>query len=551
MSNTQWTATTPAGIFAEYGRGVAYKNALGERGLYRQNELNKRFFSGDQWHGAACGSERPLVRHNVIRRIGEYKMATIGASPLAVNFSAGGYADTAVHREGVRRLRGALSRGERPALTPQESTDVTLSALTGYFRSTAERVGFDMLRERVMSNAFCTGTGVLYTYWDSTVPTGLFADEGQTEPLKGDIACEVLDIDHVYFGDPSIEEVQAQPYIILAQRRTVRELRRMAERYGRSGDEIAAIRPDREGQPRSGEDEESGKALLLTKFFKDTDENGQTVVKAVQVCRGATVRGEWALSIRLYPLSVFCWQHRPDCVYGESEVTWLIPNQIAINRMLTASVWAVLSQGMPTLLVNGDVIDSPVSNDPGQVIRVFGGGESLRDAMHYVDPPAFSDALTEAASKLTVETLTQSGANAAALGDIDPNNTSAIAAVREATMVPLQTIRNRWHAFCEDVARLWAEFWVCSYGERALRVCDEWGEWYLPFDGDRYRDLAIRARVDVGPTDVWNETRAVDVLDKLLDSGVLTPRQYLERLPRGVIADVEGLLREQQTEVTV
>jgi hypothetical protein len=192
-----------------------------------------------------------------------------------------------------------------------------------------------------------------------------------------------------------------------------------------------------------------------------------------------------------------------------------------------------------------------VSNDPGQVIRVFGGGETLREAMRYVDPPAFSTALTEAASKLTIETLTQSGANAAALGDIDPDNTSAIAAVREATMVPLQTIRNRWYAFCEEVARLWAEFWVCSYGERALRVCDEWGEWYLPFDGDRYRDLAIRARVDVGPTDVWNETRAVNTLDKLLERGVLTPRQYLERLPRGVISDVEGLLREQGTEAVV
>ena len=251
--------------------------------------------------------------------------------------------------------------------------------------------------------------------------------------------------------------------------------------------------------------------MLLPKFYKAYAADGSFRILAVQVCRSVTVRPTWETGLRCYPLAVFRWDSRHQSVYGESEVTHLIPNQIAINRMQTSSVWGVLMQGMPTLLVNGDVVQQPVTNDPGQVIRVFGGGESLRDAMHYVDPPAFSDALTEAASKLTVETLTQSGANAAALGDIDPNNTSAIAAVREATMVPLQTIRNRWHAFCEDVARLWAEFWVCSYGERALRVCDEWGEWYLPFDGDRYRDLAIRARVDVGPTDVWNETRAVDV----------------------------------------
>lgn len=549
MNQIQSAAVSPSQIFEEYRRGVQYKASLGEKGLYRQNEINQRFYAGDQWHGAACGSERPLVRHNVIRRIGEYKMAAVSSQPIAVRFSAGGYADTADHREKVGKLRGALSRGEGPLLTPKEEIDVMLSALSGYFQTTAERVGFDTLRERVMRNAYCNGTGVLYTYWDDSVPTGLFADDAHTTPLKGDIACEVLDIEQVYFGDPSVEDVQAQPYILIAQRRTVKELRRMAKKFGRSADEIAAIRPDREGKPASGEPEELGKALLLTKFYKEIDENDGVVLKAVQVCQGATVRGEWALGIRLYPLSVFRWQSRPDSAYGDSEVTWLIPNQIAINRMLTASVWAVLSQGMPTLLVNGDLIDGPVTNDPGQVIRVFGGAEDLRGAMHYVDPPAFSSALTQAAGTLISETLTQSGANAAALGDINPDNTSAIAAVREATMMPLQLVRNRWYAFCEEVARLWAEFWVCSYGERALRVQDEWGEWYLAFDGDRYRDLVIRTRVDVGAADMWSESRSVNTLGMLLEKGVLTPMQYLQRLPHGVVPNVEGLLRE--TEVSV
>lgn len=57
---------TPAAIFAEYERGVAYKAGLGERGLYEQGRANERFFAGDQWHGARSGGERPLVRHNVI-----------------------------------------------------------------------------------------------------------------------------------------------------------------------------------------------------------------------------------------------------------------------------------------------------------------------------------------------------------------------------------------------------------------------------------------------------------------------------------------------------
>ncbi len=536
---TAWAA--PTTVQEQYRSGVRYKMSLGERGLYRQSELNERFYAGDQWHGAACGSDRPLVRHNVIRRIGEYKMAAVGAGPVAVNFSADGLWDTLPGRERIRDLRSAAAQGAMPTLSAAEAADLTLSALSGYFDTTAERVGLDAISGRVMKNAYCTGTGVLYTYWDDTVPTGLFADEGRTTPLTGDITCEVLDIGQVYFGDPSVEEIQAQPYLLVAQRRRVGDLRRMAEKAGRSEDDIAAIRPDREGHPPAGEPEEAGKALLLTKFYK---ENG--TVKAVQVCGDVTVRPPWDMGIRLYPLSVFRWETRPACAYGDSEVTWLIPNQIAINRMLTASVWAVLMQGMPTLLVNGDIVDGPVTNDPGQVIRVFGNGDDLNSAMRYVDPPAFSAGLSNTVNSLIADTLVQSGATAAALGDVSPDNTSAIVAVREASLLPLQMVRNRWYAFYEDVARVWAEFWVNAYGNRPLRVEDENGVWYLPFDGGDYRDLVIRAKVDVGAANLWSESQSIVTLDNLLARGVITAEQYLKRLPRGTVPDVDGLLRERR-----
>ena len=77
--------TTPAQIFEEYRQGVRFKNALGKRGLYEQNRINERFYAGDQWYGARCSEDRPLVRHNVIRRIGDYKMAMVGAAPVAVS----------------------------------------------------------------------------------------------------------------------------------------------------------------------------------------------------------------------------------------------------------------------------------------------------------------------------------------------------------------------------------------------------------------------------------------------------------------------------------
>ena len=39
-----------------------------------------------------------------------------------------------------------------------------MSALTDYFKTTAERVKLDDLKEQTLRNAYIAGTGVLYTY---------------------------------------------------------------------------------------------------------------------------------------------------------------------------------------------------------------------------------------------------------------------------------------------------------------------------------------------------------------------------------------------------
>ena len=545
-------------IFAQYEGGVAYKNGLGKRGLYQQNRLNERFYAGDQWHGAHCGDARPLVRHNLIKRIGDYKMAMLGSSPVSVQYSADGVASTTAMAEEVRRRRAAICAGDATALHGDEETEVNLmmSALSDYFKVTAERVRLPQLQQDALKKAYQTGTGILYTYWDPAVRTGQYADRGRTQPITGDIACEVLDVENVYFGDPTEADVQKQPYILLTRRRSVAELRREAKRHGRPAAEIAAIQPDRDcafmaGDRAAEEPADAAKATVITKLWKEWNEEGTAyTVKGITVCRGAVIRPEWELGLRLYPLAVFRWENRASCAYGESEITYLIPNQIAVNRMLTASVWAVMNMGMPIMVVNGDVVNGPVTNDPGQVLKVYGGSEDVARAVRYVDPPVFSAGLDRTIADLIDNTLTQSGANDAALGDVVPHNTSAILAVREAASLPMQLLKNRYYAFYEELARIWAEFWVRQYGTRALKIQDESGVWYLPFDGRRYEELLIRVQVDVGASTIWSENQCVTTLDNLLDRGVLSVSQYLKRLPRGLVPDLDGLRREVDAEIS-
>lgn len=532
----------PETVFSQFRAAREHKELIGDKGLYEQTRINERFYAGDQWHGAKCGSDRPLVRHNVIKRIGDYKMATITANPVSVSFTAEGVPNTVELENRTAALRGVCASGGAPkCVTQEEETALVMSALGDYYRVTEERLRYEDIRTTALKNAYISGTGIIYTYWDSGCRTGLYADAGHTHPICGDIKCEVLDVENVYFGDPTLNDIQRQPYIIISQRRSVAKLREEARRYGRPQKEIESIGAD---ECEIGCPDEGIKATVLTKLWKEPNGDGEVTVKAVRVVNGATVRPVWDMRVRLYPLAKFNWQDRKQSAYGDSEITYLIPNQIAINRMLTANVWAVMMMGMPIMTVNGDLISEPVTNDPGQIIRLFGSPDEMDGAIRYVTPPSFSPNFESNIASLISSTLTQSGANDAVLGDISPNNTSAIIAVREAAMMPMNAIKNRFYMFCEDVARIWAEFWVTMYGPRALKIKDSSGVWYLPFDGAKYRSLIISTRVDVGAGTVWSESQSIKTLDNLLDRGAITLRQYLSRLPDGVISDVSGLIKE-------
>ena len=547
MKASTGTAVSPEAIFAELESGRVYKEGLGSLGLFEQNRRNERFFVGDQWHGAKCGGERPLVRHNVIKRIGDYKMAVIGANPVAVNYHAEGVPYTLATREHIKAVRERIAKDPTAAdtmmgaLPKEEAIHAVMSAMTDYFTTTAERVRFDQLKVQVLREAYIRGCAFLHVYWDPTVDTGLFADDEQTVPVRGDVAAEVLDVENVYFGDPNNADIQTQPYLLIVQRKTPAQIEAMRDTRSRQDGEI---RPD-DDYGATEEASHARKATLVTKLWKEYDlETGQCHVMATQVCRGAVVRKPWNLGIRLYPLVGFTWESRKDCAYGDSEITYLIPNQIAINRMITASVWAVMMMGIPITVVNGDVVQGPVTNDPGQVIRVFGTPEDVQNCVRYVNPPQFSPKFDDNIHSLIKNTLSQSGANDAALGDVRPDNTSAIIAVREAATLPLQNVQNRFYGFVEDFARVLAEFWVMYYGERRLKVSDEHGIWYMPFRAEDYRSLLISAKIDVGAGSLWGEAQSVRTLDNLLSAQMITPKQYLERLPKGFVPDIDGLIEE-------
>lgn len=550
--------TAPGAVFSEYRKGNEYKASIGKHGIHEQSAMNERFYVGDQWYGANCGNDRPLVRRNIIKRIGEQKLSSIASSPVAVNYSADGIPNnTTFNADKEKTKQDILGGGDFVGETEPAEISFITDAMSDYFGITAERVKFEEKKEQALKNCYISGTTIAYTYWDKSIKTGLYVDKGKTMPINGDIAFEILDVENVVFGDPNCESIEAQPYIIISQRLDVSEVRREALRNGISKEDIDQIKPDgadyldiNAGTRGEQEITDSRRITVLTKFWKAWDKSASDYkVMCERVTEKAFVRKPFDIGIKLYPFAKMCWIPRNSCAYGDSEIAYMIPNQIAINRALSAAVWNLMKVGMPITVVNGDVVQGNVTNAPGQILKVYGAAQDMANAIYHVQPPSFSGQFVNFINDLAGNTLSDAGANDAALGNLRPDNAAAILQVREAALQPMQLYQNRFYSFVEDIAKIWAEFWIRLYGDRQIKFENKDGTYYIPFHAKRYENLLLTVKIDVGSSPIWDVSSTMAVLDAMLGAQVINKLQYLERIPQGIIPDLSGLIKETREEM--
>ncbi len=513
----------PQEIFGEYTKAVNFKKGIGAKGIFEQSRINERFYRGDQWHGIDNTSKKPLVRHNIVKRIGDYKMSQILSNDIRVDISAEGVPH--IPQESISSVKTFSG-----AAADEKEINAVLSALSNYREITAERMKFDTLCARALKNAFISGSGVIYTYWDGDINTGLFAENTSKTAITGDINSEVIDIEDVYFADPYNTDIQAQDYVIIASLSEPKAVLREAERS----------RTDRYSILKLKETKDE-KVLVLTKLYKETNPDGTITVKCIKVTEKAVVRQSFDTKLRLYPIAIFNWDERKNLVYGDTELTYLIPNQIAINRMITANVWSAVTLGMPMMVVNGDTVDQNITNDPGQIIKVFGSNEDVAGAVRYVAPPDVCREFGSGINELIKNTLIQSGANEVALGDSKAENATALQFMQSAATLPLKLMKRRFYAFVEDITRIWADFWVTHYGIRKIKLTDGNATYFMEFDAVRYKNLYLTAKTQVLDKAEFSLSDTMSALDNLLDKGIIDKKQYLERLPKGLITGTEKI----------
>jgi hypothetical protein len=325
-------------------------------------------------------------------------------------------------------------------------------------------------------------------------------------------------------------DIQSQDYIILAGRESVRSLRREARELGLSTDAIGKIRSDAmmsfdpTGRIPELDDEESAKATVLLKFWREGGAVWYEKSTAEVVIRRAKT------GLHLYPVAYFNWMPTRAGFHGTAPVSGMIANQRFINR-----AYAMVMKHMTDTAFSKVIYDKSRipewTNEVGEAIAAVGG--SPADAVQVVGTGQLQDgymALIENAIEMTKEL---SGATDTVLGSAQANNTSAILALQEASRTALHQVSASYIQCLEDVAAIWADM-LCALWKGKHTVMGKDGA-DGEVDIELVRGCLLHARVEVGNLTQYSASGTQNTLDRLLDGGYITLKQYLEQLPEGIL----------------
>ena len=489
-----------------YESGKAYNVSLD---LYDKVASNERFYRGDQWDGARSGNlPRPVF--NIFKRIINYYSSSILSTSVAMKFSF------------AEPFGEGLPVGSDTAAAYE-------NMLNGIAEQHWEELRMEELMDDALHDAALSGDAVAYTYWDSSVKTG--------QKFKGDFRTVLVDNTDVFFGNPNCRDVKKQPWILISAREHVEDLKAQARRNGRSEEEITKIRPDSANECGSGDlskiELENTRCISLIKLWRG--KNGRILYR--KSTRDAVICDTSETGLRDYPVAVMNWTKSKNSWHGEAVATGLTENQIFINKGYAMVMKHMMDTAFSKVVYDGTILDD-WSNRVGEAIKVDG---PVNDVAKVIPPGQMQSGMLEVINMAMSATKECLGATDTALGDVEPNNTSAILALQKASTLPLESVKRQFYRFIEDIGLIWLDFITSYYGEgRLVRIDGA----YRPFNPGKHRDALFECRIDVGPSAYWSEIACLNTLDNLLQGGHISIIQYLERLPENLLAQKEQLIDE-------
>lgn len=498
--------------------GQSYNSDIG---YYQMVDQNEAFIRGDQWRGVVTNG-LPTPVFNIIKRVRDYKVSSIMSQKV----------------KGQYNVENISSNTQDPA---ELELLQMIEIINNYTEIKWEKEKMDAKIRECLMDGFATGDYCIYVYWDAYKETG--------QDAKGDFCCEVIDGVNVLFGNPNNRDVEKQPYIILLGRDMAKNLQNEAKRNGIKEQDYSKIASDEDTMYTAGEygkkelnkKSDNGKCTYAIKLWK---EDGKVYfTKSTKYC---TIKEKVDMQIRRYPVVFANWEKVKNSYHGRAECTGMLPNQRYINKQFAMLMTWMMYNALGKVAYDSTRIPA-YSNQIGVAIPVNG---DITGAIQQIPAGNFNGGVLELVNIAMKETMNALGVNDVVLGDIKPDNTSAIIAVQKQSAVPLENVQSNLFQFIEDLYLIWGEFIIAMYtADRMLPQKQNEETSYAPFNSQMLQDKLLTVKVDIGPSSYFSEITSMQTLDAMLKGNYITMLQYLERLPNGIIPKKQELMEEIRKEM--
>lgn len=305
----------------------------------------------------------------------------------------------------------------------------------------------------------------------------------------------------------------------------------------------------------------------------------ETSVHVTKATRTAEIYSDVDTGLSRYPIAWGNWEKQKNQYHGRALVSGLINNQIFINSIFATGMRQLQLMAFSKTVYNADLIPR-WDNTVGQAIGVHGlaPGQSISQVAYNLQPAEMSNQVFSLIDRVMSYTKECLGATDAQMGNVKPDNTSALMVLQTNAEVPLENIRSGLYEWVEDIGAILLDFMGTYYGNRPVVVNKEFKEPVMSpdgatplldpmtgqiqvqtvtrktmvyFDFNQLKHIWLNLRVDVGATTYFSEIAMTQTLDNLRRDGTLDVIQYLERIPDKLIPKKQELLDELKGRIAV
>lgn len=592
-------------VWKYYEAGRIYNNALTPN-QYNLVNTNLEFYSGNQWlhiNDTPAMSRLSRPTFNIIKRVCQLFVASLTSSNTAISFEPLSYYD-----------------GEN-LNDPQTNAAVMATAEV---QNLLEKFKFEYRLRDALFDGAVTGDYCAHFFWNADAMPyggafGSYKGEIEMELVDGINVMfgnpNITDVQKqpyiLIIGRDTVEHLKWE---------ADRYRKNNNKRGGKALDElnINNIHADAERQWQSGvggkteiipEDDKTGKALyayMYTKVSKEEtvlddegnpvmenilDSNGdpipetmpdgrtilnsngeprykQRVVKRIvtsvhvtKATKNVYIFEDVDTGLTRYPIAWGNWEKQKNQYHGRALVTGIVPNQIFINSMMAMIFRHLQLQSFPKTIYNAELIanwDNEIGVALG--VRNLQPSQSLRDVATTLQPADMSNQIVMCIDKVMQYTKDCLGATDAQMGNVRPDNTSALMVLQSSAEVPLENTRAGMHEWVEDIGAILLDMMGTYYGKRPIVRDRSFEEISLDgkdpmldqlsgkmltqkttrrvvqeYDFSQFKHLWFNINVNVGATTYYSEIAMVQTLDNLRRDGTLEIIDYLERIPDKLI----------------